>query len=390
MARTRILFPFAGDTILGGSHVSAMALIKALDRNRFDPCILIHFEPGFVGDHANSLGLEFEVIPDVPLLGTTSYPRPNDVGLLRYAAKTFPALVGLIKRHKPDIIHTNEGRIHTNWTLPIWFSKRKHLWHHRQDPNAFGVNKLAPVFADYIASVSEFSMPKAPVLSIDNKFRVVRSPFDFPAERPEKSAERRKICSELNLPDNAVLLGYFGMLTNRKRPVHFIDAVFQVQKHVPDRPVHGLLFGDVETEDQKLDLDCKSRAADLGIAGNIHFMGFRKPISGYMAGVDATLVTALNEPFGRTLIEAMYLGTPVIATRHGGNPEAIVDNETGFLVDHESPGAFTEPVLKLLHDPELYERISSAAQKNAQSNYGRSQHVNAISEIYDQLVPPNR
>ncbi len=375
---------------MGGSHVSAMDLIGSLDNTRFEPRILIHYQAGKVGEYAKSLGLDFDVLPDTRLLGSSSFRRPNDANAMQYMTHTFPNLLRLLKRDQIDIVHTNEGRLHNNWTFPSNFSKSRHLWHHRQDPKAFGVNKLAPIFADFIVSVSKFASPVGPIVPVSQKLRVVRSPFTPPQAISDRTVEHKKICNDLNLPEDSILLGYFGALTNRKRPVHFVDAISAVHKRLPQRKIHGLLFGESVVQGSDLNSACRDRAADLGIAGNIHLMGFRKPISGYMAGVDATLVTALNEPFGRTLIEAMYLGTPVIATRHGGNPEAIVDNETGFLVDHESPEAFAEPVLKLLQDPELYERISSAAQKNAQSNYGRSQHVNAISEIYDQLVPPNR
>lgn len=387
MAPTKILFPFAGDTILGGSHVSALELACSLDRDRFEPQVLIHFEEGAVGQYARSLGLDFEVLPGIPLMGASNFRRANDVGALRYAISTFPALRRVLQQRRPDIVHTNEGRIHTNWTLPIKASSSKHLWHHRQDPRAFGINKLAPLFSDYIASVSEFSKPTAPIRNVDHKFRVVRSPFDFPSSRPDKPACHANICNELNLPSDAILLGYFGTLTKRKRPDHFVEAVASIVKRFPDRPVHGLLFGDVAAKAQKLDDICTALAETREITDRIHLMGYKKPIIGYMAGVDVMLVTALHEPFGRTLIEAMHLGTPVVATRHGGNVEAIVNGKTGFLVDHEDPAAFSDPVSNLLTQPDLYARISAAAHREAIANYGKDIHVRAISEIYDLLAP---
>ena len=105
-----------------------------------------------------------------------------------------------------------------------------------------------------------------------------------------------------------------------------------------------------------------------------------------MAGVDVKLVTALDEPFGRTLIEAMHLGTPVVATRHGGNVEAIDDGQNGFLVDPDDPAAFTAPVLRLLADPALRDRITGAARQGLEPLYGRATHLAAISAIYDRLA----
>lgn len=383
----RILFPFAGDTGIGGSHVSALDLVAALDRGRYEPHILLHRQAGKVGDYAHALSLDFEVIADLDLLRSPGNPRAGDVGPWRYASHSLPRMMGLLRQINPDIVHTNEGRIHTSWAFPTRLSGRKHVWHHRQDPRAFGVNKLAPLLSHEIVSVSHFSRPVAPVRSIDRKFSVVRSPFDLPAEVPKKRASRQAILEELSLPGKAVLLGWFGTLTERKKPIRFIEAVAEIQRHLPERPVHGLMFGGTLGPHSTLSRDCASAAAERGMEDVIHMMGFRSPIDRYMAGIDVKLVTALNEPFGRTLVEAMHIGTPVVATRHGGNVEAIKDGVTGFLVEPENPTAFVAPVLKLLQDPACHDAITAAARRNLASEYRRDIHVHRICAIYDRLCP---
>ncbi|OWK22611.1 hypothetical protein AJ87_42870 [Rhizobium yanglingense] len=115
-------------------------------------------------------------------------------------------------------------------------------------------------------------------------------------------------------------------------------------------------------------------------------MGFRSPINRLMCAMDILLVPAINEPFGRTLIEAMLLGTPVVATNHGGNPEAIVDGETGYLVEPEVPSAFVPPMAKLLKDPSEWQRVSGNAQKSALARYGIRPHAEQIMHIYRQLA----
>lgn len=385
MPPTRILFPFAGDTGLGGSHVSALDLVAGLDRDRFQPVILLHQRAGKVGEYARDLGLEFQVAENLPLLRSRNTPRKGDVGIGRYLLN-LRRMVAEIRRLDLQIVHTNEGRIHTNWVLPTRLAGRKHLWHHRQDPRAFGVNKLAPILSDQIVSVSYFARPAAPIRNIDDRFTVVRSPFDLSGAIPDKAAARQAILAELGLPANSLLLGWFGTLTERKKPTRFVEAVAEIARALPDRPVHGLLFGgDVETH-SALRQRCAERAAAFGIADNIHLMGFRSPLPPYMAGVDVNLVTALHEPFGRTLIESMYLGTPVIATAHGGNPEAITDGVTGFLVPAEDPRAFVPPVAILAADPVRREAIIAAARADVLTNYGQDKHVRAISRIYEQLA----
>jgi glycosyltransferase involved in cell wall biosynthesis len=382
----KVLFPFVGGPLIGGSHVSALTLAASLDRNHFAPQILLHREGGALGDYVKRLGLDYEVLADVPIL-TPRYSRVDgDASAVTYLRRTFWSLRRILHRMAPDIVHTNDGRMHMNWALPTKSSGRKLVWHHREGPNAFGVNKLAPLVADRIICVSHFSMPAHPVRSIDKRFRMVRSPFEFPETRPDRQASHARLCHELGVGDDAVLLGYFGVLNDRKRPLHFVQVIKELQDGLPDRDIQGLIFGKVETAGTQHDERCLSLARELGIAGKIHLMGFRSPIHDEMAGVDALLVPALNEPFGRTLIEAMYIGTPVVATRHGGNIEAIADGETGFLVDWERPAAFVAPIRALLENPSLRARIISAAQDDAVKNYGLRRHVDCIEAEYRALM----
>jgi glycosyltransferase involved in cell wall biosynthesis len=159
-----------------------------------------------------------------------------------------------------------------------------------------------------------------------------------------------------------------------------------MQAALPDRAIHGLVFGQVIRPESRLDERVGDLAEELGLADTIHLMGFRDPIAAYMAGVDVTLVTALNEPFGRTLIEAMHLGTPVMATDHGGNPEAIDDGVNGFLVAPDAPEAFVTPVVELLQNDERRRGIVAAARQGIDERYGEARHIKEISAIYDALL----
>lgn len=109
-----------------------------------------------------------------------------------------------------------------------------------------------------------------------------------------------------------------------------------------------------------------------------------------MSGVDALVVPALGEPFGRTLIEAMLLGTPVVATRHGGNVEAIADGRTGHLVDPDDPAAFVGPLLRLRDDAGHRNTITETARREAGARFGIAQHVSRIAAIYRELAAEHR
>ena len=152
----------------------------------------------------------------------------------------------------------------------------------------------------------------------------------------------------------------------------------------------GLLFGVPGIESPELDRVVMQRADELNIPQHIRLMGFRRPIEPWMQAVDVLLVPAVREPSGRTLIEAMLLGTPVVATDDGGNREAIEDGVTGFLVRPDQPESFVSPVYSMLTHPEHRKRILEAARDRAQATYGVEKHVRELTTIYQRLARPRR
>jgi glycosyltransferase involved in cell wall biosynthesis len=109
-----------------------------------------------------------------------------------------------------------------------------------------------------------------------------------------------------------------------------------------------------------------------------------------MAACDVLLVPAIDEPFGRTLIEAMLLGTVVVAAASGGNPEAIRDGVTGHLVAADDAVAFAERTFGVLADPVRKSALAGAARRDALMRFGLRQHAEAIMRVYDAMLSPRR
>ncbi|MBU2532203.1 MAG: glycosyltransferase family 4 protein [Alphaproteobacteria bacterium] len=382
-----ICFPYVGDDV-GGSHISSLKLIEALDRRRYDPLIVLHENDGRLAPFLRERGHGFIIAPPGVLVGTRRQYANSQLSRWQDAASfmmtSLPKLVRFIRESGIDIVHTNDGRVHLNWGLAARLAGRKHVWHHRGSPSARGVNVLAPILAHQLVTVSAFALPQRPLMPIASKATVIHSPFEHPSP-PDRTRAREKLLAELGWPTETRLLGYFGQLISRKRPVAFVEAVAACAQAHPELAIGGLLFGEGAPEEAALITATEQRARDLGVADRIRLMGFKSPIEPYMAGVDVLLVPAVNEPFGRTLIEAMLLGTPVVATNHGGNPEAITDGRNGLLVPAEEPAAFVEPVHRLLTDRDHWVQISETARRQALEKYSVATHVESVCEIYDRL-----
>lgn len=375
-----IAFPFAGG-IVGGSHISAIKLIKGLDPLEFKPLVILHRCEGPTAELLRAEGIPFEAAP----IDCFDLSAP---GRLRQMLAT-PGMawtLGRFLRHRDvKIVHTNDGPMHATWAIAARLAGAKLLWHHRGNPRAAGLRFVAPWLANRVVAVSSFASPAPGLISAANRCSVVHSPFDTTIAAPRASVPSIDAeLAALDLPPGAILLGFFGHFVDRKRPLQFVEAVAAVIARRPRLVVVGLMFGEVL--EPGLDAKVMARARKLGIADNIRLMGFRTPPEPWLERCELLVVTAVDEPYGRTIIEAQLLGTPVVAAASGGNIEAIRDMETGVLVPPDRPAAFANAIISLLENPATARKLAATARDEALLRYGIDGHVRSISDIYRQLA----
>ncbi|MGB3379723.1 MAG: glycosyltransferase family 4 protein [Allopontixanthobacter sediminis] len=373
--RLTICFPLIGE-ILGGSHVSLKGLLDRLPPDKYRVLIVCDQN----GSRISRFFDDFEQIPD-PVTAQRDFAVGQPFGWRKIAAamRGLPHRAKLLREQGVDIVHTNDGQNHAYWGLAAKLAGTAHVWHHRSDPTARGIRFMAPLLADRIVAVSEFALPAKRWGSLRHA-RVIHSPFDVSATIDRASA-RRKLVEELGCREDAVLCGYFGLFIDRKKPLDFIAAVRELGKRT-GKPTFGLLFG--EAADDALYIRILSSSAASMEQANIRLMGFRSPGIDWISACDVLLVPAIGEPLGRTLVEAMLAGTPVVATRSGGNAEALAPDH-GVLVPPDNPGAMAEAVDALLRDPVRCRAMTDRARDNAVTRFSAERHVSQIEQVYEQL-----
>lgn len=378
-----ICFPFAGG-IVGGSHISACRLINLLDRRRYQPLVLVHHSGGQVDQLLEREGIAFEAAPAAAHFGRA--PGVTDgrgIANLAAAAAGQATLASFLRSRRVSVVHTNEGAMHATWAVPTRLAGAKLLWHHRSSPEAKGLRYLAPWFANEVIGVSAFALSEHRGRHGGAGSRIVYSPFDTQVG-VDRDAARAALLAELDLPGDTGIVGYFGNFVARKRPLMFVDLIAELQRRQPSRRFVGVMFGDVL--DTGLDRAVVDRAASLGVADRVRLMGFRYPAADWLGACDVLAVTAVGEPFGRTLIEAMLLGTAVVAVGVGGNAEAIRDGLTGLLAEVDDPVSLADGVEALLDDIPRRQRIVDAARADARARFGEDRHRLEIEAVYGDLL----
>lgn len=372
-----ICFPFAGDSI-GGSHHSVLGLLRQLDRDRFRPLVVTEVPGGRIA----RMFAEFAPVADP---GANSVPvapgQPYSLAKFTRTLTGLPARVRLLKAEQVGIVHSNDGRTHAAWGLPARLARVPLLWHHRADPSALGLRLAAPLLATRVLTVSSFSLPPRGWWSAAHKSEVVHSPFDT-AISVDRADARARLLAELDLRPDTLILGYFGSLVPRKRPFVFVDAAVRLQDLIR-RPVAGLMFG--EAKNPAFGASLQERMAQPDARECVRLMGVRPDGASWIGGCDQLIVPAVREPFGRTLIEAMLVGTPVIAAESGGNVEAL-QGGLGRLVKPDDPAALAEASAELANAPHDAAALAQRARQAALQRFGEERHAERVSQIYAELA----
>ena len=191
--------------------------------------------------------------------------------------------------------------------------------------------------------------------------------------------QRSQVRSEIGVEDDEHLVLYVGRLRTVKGVEYGIRAfATALEKH--DK-MKLALAGE---GDQRGNLE--SLCDDLGIQKHVKFLGPRKDLSDVLSASDSVIMPSINEGFPRVAIEAMASSKPVVATRVGGTPEAIINGQSGILVPSKNIKAMAEAIVNIASDSGLATRLGIAARKRVEQHYSASRYVSRLDEMYTRLA----
>jgi len=374
---SRILFPFVGDTI-GGSHLSALELINGLDRSLFEPVIAVH-QDGMLVKYLKEREINYICLSRI------SIKNQNKVNILFFILK----MAYFIRKNNIKIVHTNDGKMHPIWQSSAQIARIPYVRHQRtcfkvrnqNKQNKLNIGQLLPQTAKKIITISECCKNSLPP-EMNHNSQIIMNPFNTKLSLPNRLEEREKLLNDLDCPLNYKIVGFVSNLIDYKRPQIFIEMASIICESGIDDIIFPM-FGDKrEPFVNLIEEEIKSR----GLEKKCILMGPRFPIEPLMSTFDVLVAPAVKEAFGRTIVESMLVGTPVVAAEKGGHKEIIHHNDTGLLVEPDNPYAFADSVINLLENPELATKISESARLWASKNCSVEKHVEAVQEIYLELI----
>jgi glycosyltransferase involved in cell wall biosynthesis len=322
---------------------------------------ILRFGRWIPGSYANRAGLWMKVFTDV-FLGTVRAYR-------------------LLRSNRYEVIYTNTVTV-LDFAIAAKLNRIPHIWHLREAPEGNPqLLSLLPnrMVASIVRKLSNRVIYNSHYLLSRYGRRtakdvVIHNGIQLPPHRPTKIAE----------PERKITAVTIGFMEHRKG----LDILLDAMLLLPEALRHKMILrvaGDIDKD--YLSREIAPRLDQLG--ESVELLGWVDDIDEVFADADLLVSSARDEPFGRTLVEAMMSSVAVLATRSGGPEEIVLDGTTGVLVPSNSPQQLCNSLVRLLEDPAQLTAFGRAGRKRALRLFALDTCVHKVEECLAQAITRN-
>lgn len=354
----------------GGVDRYIRMLLKYLDKDKFENVLVCSQD--FHKEDYNGLVDYFEQIEMTRAIGASDL-------------KATKAVRKLIKKYNPDIVYAHSSKAGAiariaNIGLKNYCIYNPHGWAFNMRCSARKkaiytvIEKIASPFCDKIICISDAEKRSALEKKIcrDDKLQVIFNGVDIDAyENGVHGAVKRE---DLNIPDDAFVVGMVGRMSPQKAPDVFAKMAKQVKDEVPN--AHFIIVGNGNQE-----AEIKKYAEDNGFSDRLHITGWVDNPMSYVELFDVACLLSRWEGFGLALPEYMMAGKPIVASRVDAIPNIIQNGENGLLVEVDDAVSASEAVLRLYRESGLRDKLVAQGMEDVHNRF----NARRVSEEHGKL-----
>lgn len=375
---TNILYyePSSG---FGGSSSNLYHILRQLDKSKFRPIVVVHND-GDQFERIKSLGIE---VIKIPYTQMEAFNDASGLKLIWITTTVINPLVekmtALILERQIDIVHIN-----TNLLLGIPMilaaegEKKKIFCYIRETRPLIRRERLLVKRVDHFFVLSRAAQIIYGQDIPDKKLHVVPDGVDFEEFEGLNSDTFRE---EFHLQDKKVV-GLVGRIIPGKGQLEFAQAAKQICRTHPD--VRFVIVGDAKGSNTGYLEELRSYIHREHLHTKVLLTGWRTDVKQIMHGLDILVLASTTFPEGlpNSIIEAMVLGKPAVATNIPGPPEIIEHDVTGFIVPPGDVEAMVDKVTRLLDDAELARKMGERGRKRAEELFDVRKVVKKMQDMY--------
>jgi glycosyltransferase involved in cell wall biosynthesis len=369
---------------IGGPAIHAILLSRYLQNDRFRSVLVSGKESATEGNLLDLAAREGVAPILVEELGRELSPF-NDLATVR-------RLVALMRRERPQIVHTHMAKAGTTARLAarlagvpiVVHTYHGHVFHSYFSPLKtrlfLSIERALGAVTDRIVAVGEKQRQELVQLRLAPPSKIIAIPLGLPLEPMlEAEQERGRLRAELGFDASCPLVGIVARLVPIKAHEVFLAAAARISQELPS--ARFLIVGDGERR-----AELEALTISLGLAERVRFLGWRRDMRSIYADLDVVALCSRNEGSPVAIIEAMAAGRPVVSTDVGGVGEVITDGESGFLVPAGDCEALSRAILLVLSEPERGRRMGNAARAAVYPRYSVGRLVSDLERLYLDLA----
>lgn len=296
-------------------------------------------------------------------------------------------LAAYVRAQRIELVDCQSSRAHNlGLLLKSLCPELKLIIHRRVDypPGSSWINRwkyLHPKIDRYVCISQAIAEVLASYGVARERLRVVPSAVDpTPFRQKDRQRSREAFVAQWKLTGDVPIIGNVAYLTEQKHHETLIAALGLLKRK-------GLRFFAYIAGKGEREALLKELAAQEGLLGEeLHFLGVRDDVPELLAATDIFALSSQDEGLGTSLLDATHSGCVLVATRVGGIPEIVLDEETGLLAPPKNPEAFAAQLERVLREPRLRETLTMRAQRHADEHFSLASMVAGNLGVYREVL----
>jgi glycosyltransferase involved in cell wall biosynthesis len=367
--KIRICF-FVGSFQAGGAEKHVLDILNGIDYEKYTPFLCVFSNSGNYKERYDKLSVPIYEFKHHRL----NYPA-KWINMLRF--------ISFLKRSKIELIHIHLVgcfRFALTGAILAGIKHRFITWHNVYTPQTKPLEQLKKIKwgnkrATGILAVSE-KVKKEGCKYLDLNEDNVDVVYN--GIHPEEFyPEQNEYCEIKSIKSYKIIV--IGSLSDQKGHIYLLKALKKLQEKQLDFEL--LIVGDGPLKNKFIDF-----VSSNGLKEIVHFLGVRKDVANIMKSADLFVMPSVYEGFSIVLLEAMAAEIPIIATGVGGNAEAIINEESGLIINSENPDELVKSISRLINDKELSAKYASNARKRLTDNFTLTKMIQNLDQVYSKQL----